>query len=121
MRSTLLAFLALLAFTFVASAADISGKYTAEIPGRNGNQTNTFTFKQSGGSLEGTITNMRGDTPIENGKVDGDTITFTVTRPGRGGGDPMKINYTGKIKGDTIEMTYDQGRGPVTITAKKAM
>jgi hypothetical protein len=113
--------MALLTFSFVAAAADVSGKYTAEIPGRNGNQTTTFTFKASGSTVEGTMTNMRGDVPIEAGKVDGDTLTFTITRPGRNGGDPMKTTYTGKIKGDSIDFTVEGGRGPQSFTAKKAM
>jgi hypothetical protein len=121
MKTTLLALMALLCLSFVASAASVDGKWTAEVPGRNGTQTNTFTFKSSGATVEGTVSNMRGDTPIADGKLDGDTLTFTVTRPGRGGGDPVKTTYTGKVKGDSIEFSYDMGRGPQTITAKKAM
>jgi hypothetical protein len=113
--------MALLTFSFVAAAADLNGKYTAEVPGRNGTQTNTYTFKTSGGKVEGTLTTQRGDQPLEDGKIDGDTVTFAITMPGRGGGDPVKTVYTGKIKGDTIEITFDRGRGPQTITAKKAM
>jgi hypothetical protein len=113
--------MALLSFSFIAAAADVNGKYTAEVPGRNGTQTNTFTFKTTGSSVEGTMTTQRGDTPIADGKIDGDTLTFTITRPGRGGGDPIKITYTGKIKGDSIDFSYDMGRGPQTFTAKKAM
>jgi hypothetical protein len=120
MKTTLLALMAILCFSFVASAASVDGKWTAEIPGRNGNtQTNTFT--SSGTTVEGTMTTQRGDTPIADGKVDGDTLTFTITRPGRNGGDPTKITYTGKIKGDSIDFSYDMGRGPQTFTAKKAM
>ncbi len=101
--------MAILCFSFVASAASVDGKWTAEIPGRNGTQTNTFTFKSSGATVEGTMTTMRGDQP------------FTITQPGRNGGDPMKIVYTGKVKGDSIDFSYDRGRGPQTFTAKKAM
>jgi hypothetical protein len=120
MRTTFLALMALLTFSFVAAAADVNGKYTAEIPGRNGTQTTTFTFKTNGSAVEGSITNARGDTPIAEGKVEGDSMTFTTTRAGRDG-TPMKTTYNGKIKGDTIEFTVDAGRGPQTYTAKKAM
>jgi hypothetical protein len=119
MRTTFLALTALLTFSFVAAAADVNGKYTAEVPGRNGTQTNTFTFKTTGTTVEGSITTQRGDTPIADGKIDGDTLTFSVSRAGRDG-TPMKTVYTGKIKGDTIEFSVP-GRGgdPVTYTAKK--
>ena len=120
MRTTLLALMALFAFSFVAAAADVSGKYTAEVPGRNGTQTNTFTFKAAGDKVEGSITTQRGDQPIAEGKISGDTITF-VTVMSRNGQD-FKSSYTGKIKGDTIEFSVDRGRGdPQTFTAKKAM
>jgi hypothetical protein len=32
----------------------------------------------------------------------------------------MKVTYTGKVSGDSMEITFDRGRGPQTITAKKA-
>jgi hypothetical protein len=115
-----MALLGLVCLTFMAAAADISGKYTAEVPGRNGNQTNTFTFKASGDKVEGTVTNMRGDMPITEGKVSGDTLTFVVVL--NFNGNEIKSTYTGKIKGDTIDFTVDRGRGqPQTFTAKKAM
>jgi hypothetical protein len=119
MKTSLLAFVALLCFTFAAAAADVTGKWTAEIPGRGGNtQTTTFTFKASGAALEGTIANQRGENPIAEGKVDGDTITFAQVM--NFNGNEMKMTYTGKVKGDTIEFTRDGGRGPATFTAKKA-
>ena len=120
MKTTLLALMAILCFSFVASAASVDGKWTADVPGRNGNQTNTFTLKASGDKVEGTITTQRGDTPITEGKLAGDTVTF-VTVQSRGGND-TKSTYTGKIKGDSIDFSVDRGRGdPITFTAKKAM
>jgi hypothetical protein len=120
MKTTLLALLALLCFSFAASAASVDGKWTAEVPGRNGTQTNTFTFKADGMNVTGSLTTQRGDTPIADGKLSGDTVTFSVMLPGRGGGDPVKVTYTGKVSGDSMELTFDRGRGPQTITAKKA-
>ena len=35
-------------------------------------------------------------------------------------GNEVKMMYTGKMKGDSIEFTRDNGRGPVMFTAKKA-
>ena len=120
MKTTLLALLALLCFSFAAAAASVDGKWTAEVQGRGGTQTQTFTFKADGNNVTGSVGTMRGDTPIADGKLSGDTLTFSVMMPGRGGGDPMKVTYTGKVSGDSIELTFDRGRGPQTITAKKA-
>jgi hypothetical protein len=118
MRTTLLALLALLCFNFAAAAASVDGKWTAEVPGRNGAQTQTYTFKTDGDKVTGSLTTQRGDAPIEDGKLSGDTLTFTVTMQGRGG--EQKVSYTGKVSADSIELTFDRGRGPQTITAKKA-
>jgi hypothetical protein len=119
MRTTLVAVLAMFCITFAASAADATGKWTAEVPGRAGNQPITFTLKAAGTTLTGTITTARGDAPIEEGKVTGDTITFSQSTPGRDGGPPNKQTYTGKVGTDTIEFTRDGGRGPIMFTAKK--
>ena len=120
MKRTLLALMGVLCLNFVALAADVTGKWTAEVPGRNGTQTNTFTLKSSGDKVEGTVTTQRGDTPIADGKLDGDTLTFTISRPGRDG-NTMTVKYTGKVKADSLDFTVDAGRGPQTFTAKKAM
>ena len=96
MKTTLMALLGLVCFTFMAAAADLNGKYTAEVPGRQGaTQTTTFTFKTTGDKVEGTVANMRGETPIADGKLSGDTLTFSMTMNMRG--TEMKIAYTGKV------------------------
>jgi hypothetical protein len=119
MKSLFLAITAVFCLTFLALAADVSGKWTADIPGRGGNtMTNTFTFKSAGDKVEGTVATQRGEAPIADGKLDGDTLTFTVTRTTQRG--EMKSTYTGTVKGDSIDFTVDNGRGPQTFTAKKA-
>jgi hypothetical protein len=120
MKTTLLALLALLCINFAAAAASVDGKWTAEVPGRGGNtQTTTFTLKADGATVSGSVSNMRGDTPITDGKLAGDTLTFTVVR--NFNGNEVKATYTGKVKADSIDFTLDNGRGtPVTFTAKKS-
>ena len=65
------------------------------------------------------MTTQRGDTPIADGKLDGDTLTFTISRPGREVETRVKTTYTGKVKGDSIDFTAEGGRGPQTFTAKR--
>ena len=119
MKSTLLAILAMLCITFAASAADATGKWAGEVPGGRGNQPVSFTLKAEGSALTGAMTTAQGDIMIDEGKVDGDKITFSISRPGRDGGPPNKQTYTGKVGADTIEFTREGGRGPVTFTVKK--
>lgn len=91
--------LAILALAVAASAADISGtwKGTAQTPA--GTTERTFNFKVDGNKLTGdTTSDMFGKSTIDDGKIDGDTVTFTVTIDVQG--NQAKISYTGKIKGD---------------------
>jgi hypothetical protein len=119
MKKTLLALLATLTFAFTALAADITGKWTGEVAGRNGPQPFNLTLVQTGNTLTGEIAGGRGPLAIVDGKVDGDTITFSTSQPGRDGGAPNVQKYTGKVKGDSIDFTREGGRGPVMFTVKK--
>lgn len=119
MKNTILAILALFCITFLAAAADVTGKWTGEITTGRGPQAINIELKQSGNTVTGAITGGRGgDITIADGKVDGDTITFSTSAPGRDG-TPNVQKYTGKVSGDSIEFTREGGRGPVTFTAKK--
>ena len=112
--------MALLSFSLIASAADVTGKWTAEVQGRNGPQTQTFMLKQDGSNLTGSIAGGRGDQTISEGKVDGDNISFVTVLSFNG--NEIKVSYKGVVKGDTIEFTVDRGRGgPQTVVAKKSM
>jgi hypothetical protein len=108
----------------VVWAADINGKWTAQIPGRDGQtQETTITLKVEGDKLTGSISGRQGDTPIADGKVSGDEISFTVTRERQGA--TVKQLYKGKVSGDEIKFTRSneggQGnRPPVEFVAKRA-
>jgi hypothetical protein len=105
-----------------AWAADVSGKWVAQIPGRDGNtREQTFNLKADGDKLTGTISGRQGDTPISDGKVSGDDISFTVVRNVQG--NDMKFLYKGKVKGDEIAFTVNRDGGDQPgqqFTAKKA-
>jgi hypothetical protein len=97
-------------FAFAAAAADVTGKWSAETPGRDGNKmTNTFDLKASGSDLTGTITTARGEMPISDGKVDGDNISFSIVM--NMGGNEMKMVYKGKVEGDQIKFTREREGG----------
>ncbi len=109
---------AVLSFVVVASAAAVDGKWKAEFETPDGQtRTNTFTFKAEGEKLTGSVTGQAGEAPIQNGKVSGDGISFSVVR--NFGGQEVTIQYKGKISGDTIQFTVDFGGGGFEITAKR--
>ena len=111
--------LALLAFVAVSAwAADPSGKWQAEFQTPNGNTvTSTFNLKADGEKLTGTVSGRMGETPIEDGKVSGDEISFTVTRKFQD--NEFKLNYKGKVAADKIDFHVTAGEREFDMTAKK--
>ena len=103
----------IMAFTTVSAfaATDVTGTWTAEMKdadGGNGFQI-SFTFKQDGTKLTGTVQGAQGDPiAISEGKVDGDKISFKVSFNG------MTITHEGTVNGDEIKLTSksDQGDFP---------
>jgi len=96
----------MLAPALAASAADISGtwKGTAQTPA--GPTERTFNFKVDGNKLTGdTTSDMFGKSTIEDGKIDGDNVSFTITISVQG--NDAQVNYKGKVKGDQIDFTVE--------------
>jgi hypothetical protein len=114
--------LSLIAVGALAFGADVTGKWTAEVPGRGGTpRTQTFTLKQDGSALTGTASGMQGqENPISEGKVDGDKVSFAVKVEFNG--NAFKMTYSGEVKGDEIKMKQTrEGSDQVReFTAKKA-
>jgi hypothetical protein len=91
----------------VAQAADVAGTWTWVMPGRNGgsDRTNTLTLKIDDSKLTGKIAapgpgGQIAETPITDGKVDGDKVSFTVVR--QYNGNSRTNNYTGSVSADKI-------------------
>jgi hypothetical protein len=112
--------LTLLTFTLALWSADLSGKWTAQVPGRSGNMREvTFTFKADGNNLTGTMSGRNGDVPIADGKIAGDDVSFTVTQDF--GGNSVKQSFTGKVAGSEIKFKRSGGQGePIEFVAKHA-
>jgi len=112
MKRILLGICAVLAMTLTAAsarAADVTGSWTAEMTTPDGNSFQlSFTFKQDGDKLTGTVQGPQGDPmDISNGKVDGNKISFDVSFNG------TTINHEGTVNdaGDEIEMTTKSDSG----------
>jgi len=100
-------FLLLAVFSVSASAADIAGtwKATAETP--NGTLERTFVFKTDGNKVTGETTSERfGKSTIMDGKIEGDTVTFSVMIKVQD--NDVKVNYKGAIKSaDAIDFVAE--------------
>jgi hypothetical protein len=106
-------------FAMTLSAADITGTWNAV--GKDTKQTfkRTFVFKQDGTKLTGKTTSKQwGTSKIENGKIDGDDLSFTITLVFDVG--DLKASFTGKVEGDLIRMTAEANGKTLDFTAQRA-
>jgi hypothetical protein len=111
----------LVALAASAWAADVTGKWTAQVPGRGGQtRETTFNFKADGEKLTGTMSGMQNDLEIQDGKLKGDDVSFSVKVNFQG--NEMKMNYKGKLAGDEIKFTRqveNSDRPATEFTAKR--
>lgn len=136
-KKLIFVFTILLVVAFVAMAADITGKWVAEQPGRNGGPARQITFdlKADGATLTGTMTGGMGGGPrrggvaavpralaISDGTIDGNNISFTVKVEFNG--NTMVSKYEGTLSGDELKLKVNrEGRNGATtseLTAKRS-
>ena len=103
LRSIFAAFLAATVFAISAFAADISGTWKWTIEGRNGQIEASANLVFKDGALTGTVAGRRGDTPIGDASFKDGQVSFTVTREFND--NKFVIKYDGKLDGDTITGT----------------
>jgi len=98
---------ALLLLGIAAQAASADGNWIWTTPGRNGGaeRQSVLSLKTDGAQLTGKVSTpgrdgKPTDLPIANGKVDGDNISFEVTR--QFNGNSVTATYTGSVAGGQI-------------------
>jgi hypothetical protein len=98
----------------VAAAADVSGKWKAEFTTPDGTaRVNTFTFKAEGAALTGTVAGSQDETAIQNGKINGEDISFSAERPFG------TFKYQGKVGGNEIKLKVDFNGQTFEMIAKR--
>ena len=108
-------------FGITAFAADIDGKWTAEVQGRRGGPTTqTLTLKAAGDKLTGSLDGGRGGaTEISDGTIMGTAVAFKIVREFNG--NKVEQTYKGTLAGDDLKVTVEGGRGgPQEIAFKRA-
>lgn len=109
-----LALLIAASLSLLAAAADVSGKWKAEFTTPDGTQrVNTFTLKADGANVTGSVAGTQDETPIKNGKINGDEISFSADRPFG------TFNYAGKISGNEIKFKVTFNDQSFDIIAKR--
>jgi hypothetical protein len=102
----------------IHAASDVTGTWTGDVSTPDGSSFPlTFVFKQDGAKVTGTVQGSQGDPlTIENGKIDGDKLTFTVAFNG------MTISHEGTISGDEIKLSSKSDSDqmpPMSLTLKR--
>jgi hypothetical protein len=95
-----------LAGDFAVAATEksaVEGRWEGKLHTGNGDATMTFNFKVKGQVLTGTAETPRGSQTIDDGKVNGNNISFNTTINGN------VIKHQGTLSGDTIQL---QNAGP---------
>jgi hypothetical protein len=98
-----------------AWGADITGTWKGSMDMMGQPIELTFNFKADGNTFTGTTVGPGGnESPISNGKIDGEKISFTVKTTGKM---EMTINYKGTYSGDEMKLTMQfdmsgMGGGP---------
>ena len=105
LKTVLIACFAIAMLIVTAEAADVTGKWSGQVPSRGDAVAATFTFKVDGDKLTGTMTGPQGEVPLQEGKVSGDQISFATT------GGNAKILFHGTTAGDEIKMTRSREGG----------
>ncbi len=121
-RKSVILVVLILAGLVCVCAADITGKWTAEFESQIGPQKYIFEFKADGANLTGmAISNINGEeekTPITEGKINGNEITFVENLNYQGM--ELRIVYQGTVSGDEIQLARIEGGGNEKFVAKRA-
>jgi hypothetical protein len=101
-----------------AFAADVDGRWGGTMATPMGDFPIAFVFKADGAALTGAMIGMDGaEIPIANGKVDGNTISYTVTLDF--GGMALEMIYKGVLKGDEIKLDGTVFDMPFELVVKR--
>ena len=86
--------------------SDVNGTYDVTINSPMGSQQAKVTLAIDGDNLTGTIAGQQGALEIQEGKVDGDTLTWSaqMTQPM-----PMKLSFTAGVNGDELSGSVQLG------------
>jgi hypothetical protein len=115
LKTIWIACFAIAMLTVTAVAADVTGKWSGQVPSRGEAVATAFTFKVDGDKLTGTMTGPQGEVALQEGKVSGDQISFTTT------GGNAKILFQGTAAGNEIKMTRTREGGQAReFTLKRA-
>jgi len=109
--------LGLLLFAGIAYGADIDGTWEGEMDMMGEAMPVSYTFKADGNVLTGSTPVMEQEMQIQDGKIDGNNISFSVVF---NFGEEMKVDYTGVLSGGELTLSMDMMGQAMEFVLKKA-
>jgi hypothetical protein len=116
-----------LSITGGAQEVDVTGDWEITIESPQGVRVIPITFAQEGATVTGTTEMRMGAVEIQDGKIEGTTLTFKIVMSR--GERTMEQAFTATVAGDTMEGTMEMaggmggggggGGGPRPFTAKR--
>lgn len=108
-----------LALTLSAQAQDLVGEWDMKMD-YQGNMIDSKMIVKKGddGALTGVWSSERGESALENVKIDGNKVTFTRTVEVQG--QQYELAFEGIIDGNTITGAYDTPMGALDVTGARA-
>jgi len=99
----------------VSAAAELSGIWVGEAPGRNGEKQDVaFQFKKVNGAVSGVMFGDEFDLPVDNLKIEGDKISFSVTTTNYYSGSRVTTTYTGTVSARDCQLTGERKDAPAS-------
>ena len=107
---TVLLFLVL---SITSNAQQLNGSWKGKMSGPNGDIELVFTFTVNADTLSGDVTSEMGSLPIENGKVNGNELSFDVNVNGQ------VISHTGVLDSDIVKLSFPWMEEPMVLSRVK--
>jgi hypothetical protein len=101
-------------FAAAGLAADVNGHWDGSMSTPNGDFQIGFTFKVDGTKLTGSVESPNGEIPIEEGKAEGDHISFKTHF------NDSEVTHEGTVSGDTIQLHVKGPWGESDMTLKRS-
>ena len=118
LRTSSLVLVVLLAASFAAAQAGVSGTWKLNFQTDQGAVDADLTLKQDGEKVTGTLSSPQGDAPLE-GTYKGGKLVLSMSVDA--GGQALTITFDGALEKDTLKGNVDFGGfGSATWTATRA-
>ena len=102
-------------------AADLTGIWMGEVPGRNGEKQDlAFRFQLTKGVVTGVMFGDEFDLPVQELRVEGERVSFSVTNVNFYDGKKVRTIYSGVLTGKTLELTKEQAKAADSGKPKEA-